>query len=177
MPYIKANGKEKRYVVTATSTCTQNGYEAVRFIGDEVPETCDDGFRYYSDDNQLIMDLSNYRFYYSPNVFSKRKDRVMDPKPNNKSPMDGYDGSNTLMSMVVDLNNKVNGLEPYSESKFVYINNTECVFDLPEKEGTISAFLNLKNKQLPCTYEVIRDKIHVYFEKLEETGTVTIIIQ
>ena len=75
-----------------------------------------------------------------------------------------------------DTANKVVEITPYTESKDVYIGNTECVFE-KIKDGNISAWLTVGNEQIPCTYEVANNVIIVKFEALEAVGTANISIQ
>lgn len=75
-----------------------------------------------------------------------------------------------------DTANKVVTITPYTESKDVYIGNTECIFD-KVKDGNISAWLESDGVQIPCDFEVVNGKIRVTFEALENVGTVYISIQ
>lgn len=72
--------------------------------------------------------------------------------------------------------NQVNVLTPYTESKTVYIDDTECIFD-KAKDGNISAWITTDNGQEPCDFEVIGNKIHVTFKPVEIVSTVYISIQ
>lgn len=176
MPYIKPKGERRRFNVTLMPCTTQNGYDAVRFIGEDVPDTYTAGFYYYDDDNSLIADLTAYRKFYMHNMYSVKKDTEIDPKPNNSNVSGGTESTyGALITMITDLNNKVADLTPYTESKQVYIRNTSCEFD-KVKDGNVVATLTLSKTEIPCEYEIINNKIIVHFEELEEPGIVTITI-
>jgi len=176
MSYIKPNGSEDRYEVTLTPTMTQSGYSAIRFLGEEVPNNYTDGFKYYNDNDEEISDLSEYKFNFCQNVYSEVEDEIIEPKPNNESP----NGSNVnsgiaVASAISDLRRKVNAMETYTESKNVYIDDTECVFEV-EKSGSVSAQLSVNGVVTPCSYTVDGNRITVTFEPLEDLGVVTIFI-
>lgn len=176
MPYIKPNGSDDTYQVKAIQTMTQSGYKAVRFSGEEIPNEYNKGFKYYNDEDVLISDFSSYIYFYSPNVYSVEEDEVIIPKPNNTPPADAYIPVDFTSEKIAQLNARVNELEPYTETKEVYIDDTEAIFDIP-KNGSISAWLEVDGIRTPCEYEVIENKIRVYFEPLEMVGTVTLQIQ
>lgn len=176
MSYIKPNNSEDIYHVKAIPTMTQSGYSAVRFSGEEIPNEYEDGFKYYDDNDELISDFSLYAYYYAQNVYSVMEDEVVIPKPNNTPPNDAYIPVDFTSERIAELNKRVNELEPYTETKEVYIDDTEVMFDIP-KNGSISAWLEVDGIRTPCEYEVTEDKIRVYFEPLEMVGTVTIQVQ
>lgn len=177
MPYIKPNEEPNvRYHVTVMPAKTQKGYPAVRFIGEKVPDTYEGGFKYYDDNDDLILDLTLYNDYYSPNVYSTKVDEPVMPKPNNTPT--GYTtpgGGSTLAGVVNQLKAQVASMETYTETKKVYIEDTEVVFDMP-KDGAVSAQLKVNDTILPCEFIVDNGKIVVTFEELEELGEVTIFI-
>lgn len=79
MSYIKIHGEETPYTVDIMPFTTQHGYDAVRFIGEEVPIT-DKGFDFYDDNDQLIADLTKYKYFYSDNAYSVEYDEIESPK-------------------------------------------------------------------------------------------------
>ena len=176
MSYIKPNGSNKTYQVKIMPTMTQNGYNAIKFLGEEIPNEYKNGFKYYDNNNKLISDLSAYTYYYMQNVYSVAEDEIIIPKPNNNPPNDAYIPIDFTSERIAELNKRVNKLEPYTEIKEVYVDDTEVMFDIP-KNGSISAWLEVDGIRTPCEYEVTEDKIRVYFEPLEMVGTVTIQIQ
>lgn len=52
--YLKINGNDTKYNVSIKPFQTTNGYSAIRFIGEDVPET-DKGFQYFTDDEELAI--------------------------------------------------------------------------------------------------------------------------
>jgi len=175
MPYIKPNGEDIKYEVTVSSTITQGGIKAILFVGEDVPNTYTDGFKYYKDNGSLISDLSQYKYNFKQNVYSVEEDTEYIPKPNNTPSVGGYGDGGVLTGLVEKLRQQVAEMETYSETKTVYIRDTECVFDMPKK-GIVSAILEVNGVQIPCNYEVCQNQVHVTFEPLEEVGTVTLFI-
>lgn len=171
MSYLVINGEEQHYNVSKiVPFTTQHGYSALRFVGDSIPET-DKGFKYFSDNDTLISDLSDYTHFYRDNQYSVEEDEIEYPAPNNM-PSEPSALDRRLSSMSA----QISAITPYTESKTAYIDDTECVFDLV-KDGVISAYVKTGETQIPCTYEVVENKIIVSFEALEDVATVNISIQ
>ena len=78
MSYIKINGEETHYNVKVLPFTTQHGFSAVRFLGDDIPLT-DKGFKYYSDDDVMISDLSDYTYIYKKNEYAIAHDEIEYP--------------------------------------------------------------------------------------------------
>lgn len=176
MPYIIPNNTTDTYYVTIMPTKTQNGYSAIRFIGEEIPDDCTDGFIYYNDDDVPVSDFSDYTYFYSPNVYSVEEDEIVNPEPNNTSPYTNISTGSNITEMLIDINSRIDEITPYVESKTVYIDDTECIFE-QVKEGSVSTQLKVDDTIKPCDYEISNGEIRVFFEPLESIGTVTITIQ
>ena len=176
MPYIKSLEDDIRYNATLCPVYTQNGYKAMRFIGDSIPDTYTQGFKYYNDNGNVISDLSNYKYYYSPNVYAVSEDQIVNPKPNN-TPSGGSTpaGGVALAQAVAKLREQVESMETYTETKSVYIDDTECTFNV-DKTGAVQAQLTVNGVITPCQYSVNKNTITVTFDPLEEVGEVTIFI-
>lgn len=174
--YVKIIGNDEHYNETLESFTTQHGYPAVRFVGDEIPET-DKGFEVYNDNDEELYDLSKYKYIYRQNEYSVEHDEIEQPVGNNdsipSSSSSVYDGLNARIDYIAS---QVADITPYTETRQVYIDDTEVVFT-KAKEGSISAWLTVDGIQTPCEYEVTGNTIRVYFEPLEMIGTVTIQIQ
>lgn len=162
--YAKINGSEEQYNISLSSFETQHGNTGIRVIG--MPET-DKGFKVY-DGDRLIGDYSEYVYLYNPNEYIKVEETKVEAKGTD-APLPKYDP-------LASINQRLDNLTPYTESRKVYIGDTECVFD-KIKNGNINAWLVTNDIQLPCNFEVIDDKVIVSFDELEEVGTVTISIQ
>ena len=175
MPYLRSNEDGSTYKISSVMpTMTQKGFPAIMFIGEAVPETQSKGFIYFDDDDILIADYSEYNNFYKPNIFAISKDVPIDPKPNNKSEGSQIYNS-SIISDVMDLKRKVADMETYTETKPVFIHNTQCVFEV-EKIGAVSAQLTVGGIITPCQFTVNKNQITVSFEELEEVGEVTIYI-
>ena len=173
MLYIKIG--KKKYPCKFQVFTTQLGNDGIRIIGD-VPLA--NGFQIVDENDNLITDRSDYTYLYREDDTCKEYTKVAEEIIPTEgftlgTPSSPYD---VLSRRISAVNNKVNGITPYTESKDVYIGNTECIFSKP-KDGSISAWLTVGNEQIPCTYEVVNDMIVVSFEALEEVGTVNISIQ
>ena len=177
MSYIKPNEDNMRYkILSIMPTRTQRGFEAIRFIGDPIPNIYTNGFLYFDDDDNLISDFTLFNDYYMPNVYSVRKDEPVAPKPNNTAPEVSNIGVDTTQDQINALNQRVDSITPYVETKNVYINDTECVFDVV-KMGAISAQLEVENVIIPCDFIVDNGTVTVTFDALERPGVVTLTIQ
>lgn len=173
MLYIKI-GKQK-YPCKFQVFTTQLGNDGIRIIGD-VPLA--NGFQIVDENDNLITDRSEYTYLYREDDTCKEYTKVAEEIIPTEgftlgTPSSPYD---VLSRRISAVNNRVSDITPYTESKDVYIGNTECIFNKP-KDGNISAWLTVGNEQIPCTYEVVNDMIVVSFEALEEVGTVNISIQ
>lgn len=177
MSYIKPTKDTIRYNISSVMpTKTQLGFDAVRFIGDPIPNIYNEGFLYFDDDDNLIGDYTLFNDYYTPNVYSVRKDEPATPKPNNTAPAVSNIGLDTTQDQINALNQRVDSITPYVETKNVYINDTECVFDVV-KMGAISAQLEVENVITPCDFIVDNGTVTVTFDALERPGVVTLTIQ
>ena len=173
MSYVKINGEEQHYNVKIRPFTTQHSHDAIRFVGDVIPET-DKGFKYYSDDDKLLADFSDYTYLYRDNEYSVAEDIIEYPAPNNTSD-ESYDPIGRYLSQI---NQRISEITPYTESKQAYIDDTECVFENIYKEGALTVNVVDKNG-ISINYEVVKDEnnIIVTFEPLEEVATVSIVIQ
>ena len=171
--YIKINGSDTKYEnVSISQFTTQHGNHGVRIIGD-VPST-DQGFKVYDDNDTLISDFSDYVFTYRVNEYINVEETVEDATCTfDPLPESAFD---RLSSRVSSLNFQVSQITPVSDCKDVYIDDTECIFNLP-KNGNINAWLVINDAQIECSYEVIENKIIVTFDPLEYTGKCYISIQ
>ena len=176
MSYLKAMEDGATYDVTSIiPTMTQKGFQAIRFVGEKVPETYTKGFMFFDDEDNLISDLSDYNDFYTENVYSVRKDVPVDPKPNNTSNSSAVGGGSSIAYELMDLRKKVEEMETYTETKKVYIHDTSVQFEV-EKMGAVQAKLTVNDLTIPCSYSVDGNVITVTFEELEEVGEVTIYV-
>lgn len=79
MSYIKINGDDVHYNVSISPFTTQHGYSAIRFIGEDIPET-DKGFKLYNDKDEVISDFSDYKYIYRQNEYATEHDEIVYPK-------------------------------------------------------------------------------------------------
>lgn len=79
MSYIKINGDNVHYNVSISPFTTQHGYSAIRFMGEDIPET-DKGFKLYNDKDEVISDFSDYKYIYRQNEYSTEHDEIVYPK-------------------------------------------------------------------------------------------------
>ena len=175
MSYIKINGDNTHYIVSIMPFTTQHGYNAIRFIGEDIPET-DKGFKLYDDNDEVISDYSEYTNIYRKNEYSVEHDEIVYPKgsnqPLNPSPYDN------LSRRISQVSSQVNAITPYTDSKNAYIDDTECVFENINKEGALTVNVVDRNG-VSIDYQVAKEdnNIIVTFEPLEEVATVSIVIQ
>lgn len=174
--YIKINGSdEKYYDILITSFKTQHSNDGIVVTGD-IPHT-DKGFVVYDDNDKVINDFSDYVYQYgdNENEYTKTEEEVNYGEATfTPIPPSAFD---RLSQRVSALNNQVNAITPYTESKLVYIDDTECVFENIYKAGNIDAYLVVNGQPQPCKIETYENYVVVTFDKLEDVGTVTISIQ
>ena len=172
--YVKINDSDKKYYdIQITFFTTDKGNSGIVIMGD-IPHT-DKGFKVYEDDDVLNTDLSSYIYQYGiwDNEYTNIEEivdygeDVYEPLP--PSPYD------RLSSRISAINNQVNALTPYTETKTVYIGETECVFD-KVINGNISAYLEIGGEQMPCDITVGEKYITVSFDEAVNLGSVTISI-
>ena len=175
MSYIKINGDDTHYSVSIMPFTSQHGYDAIRFIGEDIPET-DKGFQLFGDDDVIISDYTDYKYIYRPNEYTVEKDEIVLPTwvdtPLNPSPID------RVNARVSQISSQVNAITPYTDSKNAYIDDTECVFENVYKDGALTVNVVDRNG-VSIDYQVAKEdnNIIVTFEPLEEVATVSIVIQ
>lgn len=153
---------------------TQMGNNGIRIIGD-VPTV--EGFTIVDDDN-VIADRSEYVYLYREDANCKEYTAVEEEIIPTECSYMGDVPSNPIQRQINALNNRVNEITPYTESKTAGIQDTVCVFDGHYQQGVISAMVVTDRGTLvPNTIEWSDDNITVRFKELEETATVTIQIQ
>lgn len=167
--YIKIIGEDTKYNVLLEPFTTQHGYEAVRFVGDEIPET-DKGFMLYNDDDTEKGDLSRYKYIYKPNEYSSTHDEIVFPSGNEK-PLD----PNPLDVRLSNMSRQISSITPFEQSKVGYYGENEKVFyGVPQ--GNVSVFFD----NYEGNYDLIRiqDRITVKFpERLTKRTNISISVQ
>lgn len=171
MSYIKINGDDVHYNVSISPFTTQHGYSAIRFIGEDIPET-DKGFKLYNDKDEVISDFSDYKYLYRSNEYSTEHDEIIYPKGSDTPlPPSAIDRVNSRISQV---NSKVNDITPYEETKKAFYGEIEKVFyNVPEGNTTIF-FDNYDGE-----YEVsrIENRLTVIFaDRLKDMTNVTVMV-
>ena len=172
MSYIMINGDTTHYNATeVVPFTTQHGFEAIRIVGNEIPET-NQGFKFYDDNGKLISDLSSYTNLYRQNEYSVQKDIIVPPKGTDAPiPPSPFDQLNTKVNRI---NSQVINLTPYTDSKRCGIDETECEFDY--RPGNITTWLQMGDNTISADYKVEDNKIIVMFEPLTEVAIVNISI-
>lgn len=167
--YIKIIGEEEKYNVTLQPFTTQHGYRAVKFVGEEIPET-NKGFKAYNNDDEEIGDLSDFVYLYKPNQYSVGEDIIESPSGNDKPiPPNPLDVRLSRMSA------QINSITPFTETKRAYYGEIEKVFyNVPEGNTTIF-FDNYSGD-----YDVkrIENRLTVSFpERLTDATDITVMVQ
>lgn len=173
--YIKINGSSQHYNASITTFKTQKGNDAVGIIG-EMPIT-NKGFILYDDNDQVFNDLSEYIYVYGEGgkAYTKVEEVIEYGTPTyTPLPPSPYD---RLSSRINAVNNQVNAITPYTETKKIYIGDTDAVFTNIYKQGNISAYLTIGGIQMPCEVISEENNIIITFDEAEEVGEVTISIQ
>lgn len=171
MPYVVINGETTHYKEDIVPFTTQHGKQAVRFVGDEIPET-NKGFKFYDDNDKLISDLSEYIYIYRQNEYSVEEDVIVPPKGSDAPlPPSAY---SVLNSRINSVDNKVNSITPYEQTKKAYYGEIEKVFyNVPDGNTTIF-FDNFDGEY---TVERIENRLTVRFaERLKGMTSVTVMV-
>lgn len=167
--YIEIDGVE--YPCEVATTISQLGQTVIRVISEEAP-VAEDGFVLISGDK--TFDRSSFKYLYREDGNVKEYTEVAEEI----IPASGYISGvpeNPLAKQLSAMNQRISNLTPYTESRDVYIGETECRF--AKRNGNISAFLNVGGLQKPCEIQTDEAYIIVSFDELEDVGTVTISIQ
>jgi hypothetical protein len=175
MLYIKIG--KKKYPCKIEKFTTQGSNEGIRVISD-APKA-KSGFVIVDDDDNVIFDRSDYtNLYYEGDGFKEYTVVAEGTVPvqcyANGTPASPYDQLSRRISAV---NQRVNSITPYTETKTAYIDDTEVVFNIP-KDGNISVFMvDGEGQNVPHTFEQVNGQIVVSFDKRDSLATVTISIQ
>lgn len=165
---------ENKYPIKKFNTfITQLGNSAVRIIGD-VP-LADNGFEIVDDNDNVIGDMSEFTYLYREDDTCKEYTKVAEEIIPTESFYVGDYPVSPIQKQISALSRRVSEITPYTQSKMVGIDDTECFFDY--RDGNISAWLVTSDGQSACQYEIIDNKIRVFFDALTEAGTVNISIQ
>ena len=171
MSYLKINGNDTKYNVTISPFTSQHGYNAVRFIGEEIPTT-DKGFKYYDDNDELISDLSEYIYEYRQNEYCVQEDIIELPKgsdvPLSPSSFD------VINNRINQLNNQVSDITPFEETKKGYYGEIEKVFyGVPQ--GNTTVFFDNYNGEY--TVNRVEDRLTIRFpERLKDMVTISVMV-
>lgn len=169
--YIKINGKSTHYNASFEPFTTQHGYRAIRFIGDQIPNTSK-GFKAYDDDGTVLYDLSAYTHVYKPNEFSVKEDIIDGPSAYN-APL-GPSAYEVLNNKINRVNNRVSQITPYTDTKVGYYGETSKTFyDAPE--GNTLVFFDNYNGNYST--ERVENRLIVTFDALEQATKITISVQ
>lgn len=173
---LKIKIGENEYPIDKFGTfTTQFGNNGIRIVGD-VP-LAENGFELY-DDDVLIGDMSNYKYLLREDDKCKEYTEVEEQIVPCESFLMGDVPPSAISRQISSLNRRVSEITPFTMSKTVGIQDTECVFDGEYKDGVISAtVVTSKGEYIPCTVEKSSDNIAVRFKELEEVATVNISIQ
>lgn len=167
--YIEIDGQQ--YPCEVKTGITQMGNTVIRVISEEAP-VAEDGFVLIS--GNKTFDRSSFKYLYREDGNVKEYTEVAEEI----IPASGYVSGvpeNPLAKQLSAMNQRISDLTPYTESRDVYIGETECRF--AKRNGNISAFLNVGGLQKPCEIQTDEAYIIVSFDELEDVGTVTISIQ
>jgi len=180
MPYVIPINSRKRYYVKAIPTVTPYSHKALQFIGDDIPDDCKSGFRYYDDSGVLISDYADYKYFYKHNIYSIVDDPPVSPKPNNKGQANGGNSDSAIYDTIEvvnrTLNEKIDEMKTIIMEKTVYIRDTGVEF-ITEEEGAIKAQLITDKETIDCNFTREGNKISVIFEEpLTKVGTVMLYI-
>lgn len=176
MSYLKIKGDDTKYYVSISPFTSQHGYKAVRFVGDKVPTT-DLGFEYYSDDDTLISDLSDYTYEYRQNEYTVQEDIIELPTGTN-APLQPS-AIDKVNARVSKLNTQVNEITPYKATENAYVYTDHVIFNnVPVGVPTIT-MLDADGKGVPFEVEedTVRNRIIVKYKKRKKLATVNLTIQ
>ena len=164
--------KNKYQISSLMPFKTQHGYDAIRFIGDEIPST-NEGFILYNEDDTQIADYSDYTYEYRQNEYSVEED-IIEPGQGSDDPLPPsvFDNINKQIS---SLNNRVSNVTPYEETKKAYYGEKEKAFYGVPK-GNTSIFFDTYSGEYSTNR--VADRLTVVFpERLKDMTNITVMVQ
>ena len=175
MIYIKI-GNEK-YPAKIHSFTTQHGQDAIRVISDTAP-VAEDGFLIVDENDNLISDKSSYVYLYREDdkckEYTEKEENIIQTE--NFEMGDLPESTISILSKRIStVNNKVDEITPYEETKKAYYGEIEKVFyNVPE--GNISLFFsNYKGD-----YDITRfsNRVVITFpQRIKDITTITLMVQ
>lgn len=177
MSYIIPNGDDKRYDVKAQPFTTQHGYSAIEFIGEEVPDSYNNGFKYYDNNDKLLADYSSYIYSYKSNAYAVEQDNIDYPKPANDPIVIATNTRDTLYKQVGELTERVEALTPYTETKTAYIDDTSITFTSDRQGLVLIDAITQSGSSIATINKREGNIITVEFAPLEEVTNITLTIQ
>lgn len=177
MIFVKINNEN--YPCEVQSFTTQFGKGGLRIISSEAP-IAENGFMIIDENDNLITDCTKYTYLYrETDEYKEYTTAIEEIVPVECFSVGDLPENplNILLRQISGVNNKINDITPYTETKTAYIDDTEVIFNIA-KEGNISIFMtDNEGQDVPCTFEKVNGQIIVSFEKRETLATVTISIQ
>lgn len=176
MLYIKIN-TDLYPIEKIQSFKTQAGNDAIRVVGDAPQAT--NGFVIVDDNNKLIADRHAYKHLYRNDEKCKEYTAVAEEIVPTEGFTEGVPDSplDVLLRRISEINNNVAEITPYTVSKLVGIQDSECIFTGIPRAGLPTATLvTEKGECLPCTIEMKDGNVRVTFDELKEVATVTVSI-
>ena len=168
--FVRINGEETRYKESLQTFTTQHGHEAIRFVGDPIPET-NKGFKAYDSTDREVADLSKYTYPYGPNEYTTVADELEPVEPGTSKPLP----ESPLDVRLDQMNRRISAITPYEQTKTAYFGEVEKVFyGVPQ--GNTTVFFD----KYEGAYEIsrIEDRLTVSFpERLQDMTNITIMVQ
>lgn len=143
MSYIKFNDSDQKIYGSIMPFKTQHGIPAIRIGTKQELPINENGFKVYSDKDEVLEDFSEYKYFYEEDAYSIEKDvpeygkGTSDPIPTSFNPLSGITKEMNRINEQMNQNTSdIEKITPYVETKTAYIDDTEIEFDVV-KEGSI----------------------------------------
>lgn len=160
---------KKKYPCKAETSTTQMGSPLVRIISETAP-VAENGFTLYTDDESKEIDKSDFTYLYQQYGTVKEYTNVEEVRVSASGYISGIPVS-ALDRRLDSMNERINAVTPYEDSKKAYYGEVEKVFyGVPQ--GILTVHMDAD-----YTVERIEDRVYVRFERLTDTKDITIVVQ
>ena len=168
--YVKINGSDEHYNVKIMPFSTQHGNDGIKVVGD-MPRT-ESGFKLYNDDDSVYNDYSDYVYLYGKDGYTKVEETVeVGECTFEPIPPSAY---SKLSRRISSVNNRVNEITPYTETKMAYYGEKEKIF-YNAPTGNVSVFFDNYNGDYSINR--VENRLIISFDTLTKSTNVTISIQ
>ena len=185
MSYIKFNDSDEKIYGSIMPFKTQHGISAIRIGTKQELSVNENGFKVYSDKDEVLEDFSEYKYFYEEDAYSKEKDvpeygkGTSDPIPTSFNSLSGITKEiNRINEQMNQNTSEIEKITPYVETKMAYVDDEEIVFEVERSGRALVDAIDSDGNSVECLVNREGNRIIVtFFEPLQLVTKVTISIQ